>query len=215
MPSFKYFIFALVLTLHASATPIAAPTNGCAAVHVITARASTEAPGEGIIGAVVSTVVATSSQTVSREAIVYPATLTDYLNSESQGVAAMKASLAAKTSACPSTKIVLMGYSQGAHVAGDVLAAKATGTANVVAAVLMGDPGHVIGESFQKGSALFINGLFPRAPGALESFSAKLNSFCDIGDPFCASGLDTLTHLAYVTKYGSAASTFVLGRIGN
>ncbi|KAG6907573.1 hypothetical protein DXG01_008369 [Tephrocybe rancida] len=215
MFSTRYFLFALAFSLRVSATPVAAPASGCAAVHVITARASTEAPGEGIIGAVVDTVVSRSTQTVSREAIVYPATLTDYLNSEGQGVTAMKASLAAKTSACPSTKIVLTGYSQGAHVVGDVLVAKAPGTANVVAAILMGDPGHVSGESFEKGTALFLNGLFPRASGALESVSAKLNSFCDIGDPFCAGGLDTATHLAYVTKYGTAASTFVLGKIGN
>ncbi|KAG6917744.1 hypothetical protein DXG01_001282 [Tephrocybe rancida] len=212
---FKTSLIALsVLAITVVATPIAAPASSCAAVHVITARASTELPGEGIIGDVVDTIVSRSSQTVSREAIVYPATLTSYLISQAQGVTAMKARLAAKASACPSTKIVLTGYSQGAHVAGDVLADNAPGTANVVAAILMGDPGHVRGESFQKGTANLLNGLFPRNSGALESYSAKLNSFCDFGDPFCAGGLDTVTHLAYVTKYGTTASTFVLGRIG-
>ncbi|KAG6838110.1 hypothetical protein H0H87_003965, partial [Tephrocybe sp. NHM501043] len=81
-----------------------------------------------MIGIVVDDIVARSSQTVSREAIDYPASLIDYLNSEAQGVSAMKARLAAKTSSCPSTKIVLTGYSQGAQVTGDVLAAYATGT---------------------------------------------------------------------------------------
>ncbi|KAF8068034.1 cutinase [Lyophyllum atratum] len=217
------------LAVSVVANPIPAPTTGCAAVHVITARASTEAPGEGIIGAVVDRIVSGSTQTVSREAIVYPATLTDYLNSEGQGVTAMKARLADKVSACPNTKIVLTGYSQGAHVTGDVLAAKASGTANgesrnpscfgallmwVVAAILMGDPGHVQGESFQKGTANALNGLFPRPSGALEGFASQLNSFCDIGDPYCAGGFDSAVHHAYVTKYGTAATNFVLGRIG-
>jgi len=108
--------------------PVSAPNTGCAAVHIITARASTERPGEGIIGAVVDDVVSGSTQTVSREAIVYPATLTNYLSSQGKGVTAMKAQLAAKAAACPNTKIVLTGYSQGAHVAGDVLADGAAGT---------------------------------------------------------------------------------------
>ncbi|KAG6829501.1 hypothetical protein H0H87_011234 [Tephrocybe sp. NHM501043] len=188
----------VIFVLSVSATPIAGPATGCSAVHVITARASTEAPGEGIIGTVVSDVVAGSGQTVSREAIAYPATLTDYLESESSGVIAMKSRLAATASSCPDTKIVLMGYSQGAQVSGDVLASNASGSNKVVAAILMGDPGHIRGESFQKGTANQLNGLFPRAPGALNTFASVINSFCDIGDPFCAGGSDLAVHLGSV-----------------
>ncbi|KAF5383067.1 hypothetical protein D9615_004827 [Tricholomella constricta] len=197
MLSSKSLLVALtVLAVSAFANPIPAPATGCADVHVITARGSNEQPGEGIIGAVVDGVVTGSSQTVSREAVVYPATLTNYLNSEAQGVTAMKLRLADKTSSCPNTKIVLTGYSQGAHITGDVLSAGASGTANVVAAILMGDPGHVHGESFQKGTANNLDGLFPRPSGALEGFAAQLNSFCDIGDPFCAGGFSLPVHLA-------------------
>lgn len=169
MLSSKTVLFALTTFLAgAMASPVAAPASGCAAVHIITARASTEAPGEGIIGAVVSNVVTRSTQTVSREAVDYPALLFPYDPSEQAGATAMKSLLAAKTAACPNTKIVLMGYSQGAQVSGDVLQARATGTnkgnrcrlllvsrlirlSSVVAVVLMGDPAHVRGESFQKG----------------------------------------------------------------
>lgn len=125
----KSLLFGLIaLVFSATATPIPGPVTGCSAVHVITARASTEAPGEGVIGTVVTVIVDGSAQTVSREAVAYPATLTNYLVSENEGVIAMRAQLAAQVSACPDTKIVLMGYSQGAQVAGDVLAARATGT---------------------------------------------------------------------------------------
>jgi len=203
------------LAVSVTANPIPAPTTGCAAVHVITARGSTEAPGEGPMSAVVDAIVGNSTQTVSREAVVYPAALFPYGSSEAQGVTDMKNKLAAKTSACPNTKIVLTGYSQGAHVAGDVLAAKAPGTAKVVAAILFGDVGHVAGESFEKGTATAQHGLFPRASGVLEPFSAQLASYCDIGDPYCASGTNEPVHHAYFAKYGSAASTFVLGKIGN
>lgn len=234
----------------AMASPIPAPTTGCAAVHIITARASTERPGEGIIGAVVSDVVSRSKQTVSREAVDYPALLAPYLSSEVAGVTAMKTLLARQSAACPDTKIVLMGYSQGAQVSGDVLQANAPGTDKgentslyfrqrpdivpyaVAAVVLMGDPAHVSGESFQKGRKYAVrvspsiyavclgtgnaqDGRFARPAGTLEPQAAKIVSFCDTGDVFCASGTSTIIHLSYVTKYKTDASNFVLDKIGN
>lgn len=135
----------LAMVVAVSAIP--APTTPCAAVHVITTRASTEAPGmptflyyglrdlantshigEGIIGDVVDRIVAGTSKGVSREATVYPALLSPYATSQAAGVAALKRLLAAKASACPNTQIVLTGYSQGAHVSGDVLADNAPGS---------------------------------------------------------------------------------------
>src|SRR4051812_38492084 len=62
------------------------PASGCAAVNLIVARASTEAPGEGITQSLATQIVNSSAQTVSQEAVVYPATLTNYTSSESQGV---------------------------------------------------------------------------------------------------------------------------------
>jgi hypothetical protein len=118
----SFFVLPLVF-----GTPIPAPGSGCAAVHIITARASTEPPGEGIIGAVADDIVNSSAQPVSREAVDYPATLIPYASSEAAGVQAMNSDLAAQVKLCPSQKIVLLGYSQGAHVAGDVLASNASG----------------------------------------------------------------------------------------
>jgi hypothetical protein len=167
--------FLLALSLSALAAPpsalVTGPSSGCSAIHVITARASTEASGEGIIGAVVSAVVQGSSQTVSRESVNYPATLTNYDSSESLGVTDMSNKLAAQARSCPNTKIVLMGYSQGPQVTGDTMVANGAGVNQgegdspcfihrdakhhfpVAAVILMGDPAHVAGESFQKGTA--------------------------------------------------------------
>ena len=55
------------------------------------------------------------------EAIDYPATLTDYGSSSAAGTAAMTVALNNVAIECPSTKVVLMGYSQGAHVVGDTM----------------------------------------------------------------------------------------------
>lgn len=126
MHSSKTALLALsTFVANALASPI---SSACASVHVITARASTELPGEGIIGAVVNSIVTRSTQVISREAVDYPALLFPYGPSEQAGVVAMKAALARKATACPNTKLVLMGYSQGAQVSGDVLASQAPGT---------------------------------------------------------------------------------------
>lgn len=90
------------------------------AVHMIIARASLEAPGPGIIGQV-ATQVAAQLPGSDSESVVYPATLDNYAQSEAAGVAAMTGLLTAYVGRCPDSKIVMMGYSQGAQVAADVL----------------------------------------------------------------------------------------------
>lgn len=103
---------------------------------MIVARASTEASGEGIIGAV-ATQVQQSVPGSDSEAVDYPATLTNYTSSEASGVAAMQKLIQDYVARCQSSKIALMGYSQvslsgfhrerlsdfwqGAQVVGDVL----------------------------------------------------------------------------------------------
>ena len=95
-------------------------TSCATGVHMIVARGSTEPQGEGVESSVVSAV----SQSISGsdgEGIVYPASLTDYTSSESQGVTAMTNDIKSYTQQCPDTKIALMGFSQGGQVVADVL----------------------------------------------------------------------------------------------
>lgn len=66
-----------------------------------------------VIGALASAIQSSSTQTVSRTAVDYPATLYPYGTSVASGVAAMTADLKAAVAACPTQKIVLLGYSQG------------------------------------------------------------------------------------------------------
>lgn len=103
-----------------AASPIAGRQSECSPIHIITARASTEPPGEGIIGGVADG-IADSNSDVSRAAVDYPAKLMPYDSSSQEGTEALTKQLTEYANDCPDSKVVLLGYSQGAHVIGDVL----------------------------------------------------------------------------------------------
>jgi hypothetical protein len=89
-----------------------------------------------------------------------------YSGSIPVGVTNLMTAIANNTAACPSTKLVLMGYSQGAAVTvdtlcggggADIMAPVTPGLtaqqgSNVVAAVMMGDPRFVPGVSYEAGT---------------------------------------------------------------
>lgn len=134
------------------------------AVHMIVARASLEPPGFGVL-ANISTRVIQELPGSNAEAVVYPATLDGYQNSEGQGVTAMTQLINSYAQACPNSKMVLMGYSQGAQVAADTVcgstisgfaqtkAIPTTITDKVAAIMLMGDPTHAVGQPFDEGTS--------------------------------------------------------------
>lgn len=87
-------------------------TGACTSgIHMIIARASTEAPGTGIIGAVAEMVTKMVPGS-NYEAVDYPATLDNYPTSEAAGVTGMQKLIERYTTRCPSSKYALMGYSQ-------------------------------------------------------------------------------------------------------
>ncbi len=204
-------------------------TSACAAVHIITARASAEAAGEGRTKALIDQIVSTSTQTVTRAAVVYPATLTNYAGSSAAGVTALKTQLTAQVQSCPTQKIVLAGYSQGAHVILDVLGGGGGSTlgaltdpidasiaSHVVVAVSFGDPRHVINQSFDQGTSQH-NGMFPRTDAQLQvlgGYAARIQAYCDTDDKYCDSGTSISIHTSYLSRYQDAAAAFVLGKIG-
>jgi acetylxylan esterase len=206
-----------------------ASSSGCAAVSIITARASTEAAGEGITGALVTQVVNASAQTVSRASVSYPATLNNYANSSLQGINAAKTQITNLVNSCPNTKIVLMGYSQGAHVMLDVLGGGQGGSlgtataplaaniaSHVTAVATFGDPRHVPNQAFNLGTATR-NGRFPRSQtqlNVLAGFASRIAAWCDANDTFCDSGNSVNVHTSYLNRYQNAAANFVLGKIG-
>lgn len=88
-----------------------AATACAVGVHMIVARGSQEAPGEGMIGAI-ATKVQQYIPGSDSEAVDYPATISNYSRSEASGVAAMHNMIHSYVERCPSSKIALLGYSQ-------------------------------------------------------------------------------------------------------
>src|ERR1700759_5220700 len=79
----------------------------CAPAHIIVARASGEAKGEGMLRSVVSR-IKENIKGADSEAIDYPAALAPYGPSESKGVKAANEQLAAYVKRCPESKVVLI-----------------------------------------------------------------------------------------------------------
>jgi acetylxylan esterase len=116
-PSLVFASPAILSNLQAAFNQTAAE---CAPVHLIIGRGSGEAAGEGATGRLSRSIKAAIPGATS-EAVDYPAKLSPYPQSESAGTEAVRTQLTAYTQKCPKTKMVLMGYSQGADIVGSAL----------------------------------------------------------------------------------------------
>ncbi|KAG4443302.1 hypothetical protein IFR05_001246 [Cadophora sp. M221] len=218
---------ALQLQIHQTNSTNSTNSTACATgVHIIVARASTEKPGEGIIGAV-ATQVQQAVPGSDSEAVDYPATLANYTRSEGLGVSGMTKLIESYAARCPSSNMALMGYSQGAQVIGDVMCGtseanfnstpplSAALSKNIIAIIQMGDPTHIPNLPQDVGNSTKA-GIFPRpnttACAAMEPIT---KSFCTADDRFCDSGNSIPVHLSYVREFGTQAKDFVVQRAMN
>lgn len=116
-------IVALVGPVHGASIPTAPNVearNSCSnitctpavgAAHIVVSRASTEAPGTGVLGSVAEAIVAArpGSDIATNP---YPALLDPYLESETAGVGNLTEIVLEYQACCPDSKMVLLGYSQ-------------------------------------------------------------------------------------------------------
>jgi cutinase len=185
--------------------PANAADDSCPAVEVVFARGTNEAPGVGLTGQ--SFVDALNARlpgkTVDVYGVSYPASLN--FGQAADGIVDASNKIQAIAASCPSTKIILGGYSQGAAVAGYTttdtvpagfdLPAGVTGpmppavASHVSAVVLFGTP-----------DAWFMNLVAHSAPPITigQPYAAKTIQLCATGDPVCfPGGLDRSAHSSY------------------
>jgi hypothetical protein len=179
----------------------------CSAVTVIAARGTGEPSGTGfLLGRVARQVDANVSVRLTIVGLNYPATA-NFAVSSRQGIAELRRLIAAeRAGAC----LVLLGYSQGAIVVGDALAALgSTDAAKVRAVAMFGDPRFNSAEPYNVGSfASNSRGVNRRPTGQLAAFRSRIQNYCNGGDTVCqGSGAQgSGSHLDYNAFVGAAAS---------
>ena len=123
-------------------------------------------------------------------------------------------------SVCPNERLVLEGYSQGAHVVGDVLSKKVGGLtakelSHIKAVVLIADPRFNSQEPFVRGYSNYRTGrngvLGARSPGDLSSVAGKIRGWCRKDDLVCQGPGTTGNHAQakYWADYGNAIVDYI------
>ncbi|KAL5344031.1 cutinase [Aspergillus crustosus] len=229
-----WFSLVLLPLGYALATPVEIEQRqSCPQIHVFGARETTASPGYGSSGTVVNAILNAYPGSTA-EAINYPACGgqsscggASYSASVSAGIDAVASAVNGFNSRCPTTELVLVGYSQGGEIfdaalcGGGVPNQGITNTAvrlsasavNMVrAAIFMGDPLFRAGLPYNVGSCA-AGGFDARPAGFTCPSAAKVQSYCDAPDPYCCNGGDAGTHNGYGSVYGGAALQFVRGKL--
>ncbi len=180
----------------------AARAAACTDIDVVVARGTDEpgwlglAVGDPLFGMLREVL----PMNVSAYRVNYPANLLD-ANSVGDGSQDLVGHITGLASACPGTRFIVVGYSQGAvvvHTAfGTVLTGAMPGAtqlppefADRIAVVLLfGDPLRLIGQDFLP-----------------DPYQARLGSWCQIADPVCEPGGNIpAAHVTYAAHVAEAA----------
>ena len=187
--------------------PPAASADPCADVEVVFARGTNEPPGPGFIGQAFADSLGAQlpGRSLAVYAVNYPAS-NDYVASSAAGSDDASAHVENLVAACPNTKIVLGGYSQGAAVTELSTAAMPPRVADHVAAVaLFGRPSSAYSDSLVGGLPL---------PTIAAPYASKTIDLCLPDDPVCSTGANMMAHVSYVPSgMADQAATFAADRI--
>lgn len=194
---------------------VPAPTAAaipCSDVEVVFARGTSEPPGVGRVGQALANALQARlpGRTVSTYGVSYPATY-DFL-AATDGANDATARITTLAQQCPSTRVVLGGYSQGAAVVdmlgglpplgdrvGLVGSALPTGSVgNVAAVAVFGNPSAKFGRPINTSPVVGGRGI----------------DLCSDGDPICSNGRNPFAHTNYETSvHIETAADFAAGLI--
>jgi cutinase len=207
---------AIVSTLVCAAVPLAvAPSaaDPCPDIEVVFARGTNDAPGLGNPGQAFADALRSQvgGRTLTTYAVNYPANY-DFL-AAADGASDAANRISQMAVACPSTRIVLGGYSQGAAVVdmlagipplgnkiGEVGSAPPLASSlvpNVAAVAVFGNPATKFGN-----------------PITSSVFGGRSIDLCKDGDPICSRGRNPFAHSDYVSSgLTNQAANYVAGII--
>jgi cutinase len=185
----------------------AASADPCPNVEVVFARGTNEAPGLGFVGQVFvdSLRAQLPGRAVASYAVNYPAS-DNYLSSASEGSADARTHIQSIVASCPTTSIVVGGYSQGASVTELSTSALPPAVGDRIAAVaLFGSPSSEFSSMLAGGAPL---------PTVSPGFRTKTIDLCIPGDPICSAGADMMAHVSYVPAgLANQAATFAASKV--
>jgi cutinase len=187
----------LLQARHASAGP-------CPDVEVVFARGTNE-PGVGGVGQafIDSLRSQVGGRSVGVYAVNYPAT-DAFVSSSAAGAGDARAHVQATAANCPTTRMVLGGYSQGAGVIDMATNDLAQVSDHVAAVAVFGNPQSAFARSLGRGQLPTISPLY--AP--------KTINLCVPDDPICSEGRNGRAHVLYVQSgMTNQAAAFAAGRL--
>jgi cutinase-like protein len=182
-----------VAAMSCIAMPTAAAADKCPSIEVVFARGTDEPPGIGKVGqALVDSLrPMVKGKTIRTYAVDYPASW-DFL-AVADGAKDAIDHVQATVAKCPSTKIVLGGYSQGAAVI-DGITAPAIGGVAITAQMPASAADHVAAVAvFGNPSARLGQPLTILSP----VYGARTADLCNTNDPICSQGKDFNSHVRY------------------
>lgn len=185
----------------------AATASPCTDAEVVFARGTHEPDGLGEVGQAFVDALGPrlGGRSLGVYAVDYPAE-EDYYNSAVSGGENARAHILGVVGGCPTTKIVLGGYSQGAAVATGLTSALRPDVADrIVAVALFAAPTSGLSAMLAGGADL---------PELNPVFAGRTIDLCIEGDPICSSGLDLSAHTGYVAAgMTDQAADFAAARI--
>ncbi|KAF2623482.1 carbohydrate esterase family 5 protein [Macroventuria anomochaeta] len=220
---------------------LAYQSDDCKPYHVFIARGSDE-PYPGRLGNITSEICKQiGDNDCSFENIEYPAKSTawgkdEWCKSAGKGAANGQAQLKAYAEKCSESKLILLGFSQGAAVTQDIMGGgggqvfECTQDTNpaldwstspgsrVIAAVTFGAVVRSKDQNFTVGEGVKYDGQRARTPEqleALQKYSSVLLDYCHYGDPMCAVGsepADVYAHLDYFLEHNQDVSKWIAGK---
>jgi cutinase len=185
----------------------------CPDVEVVFARGTAEPTGVGRVGQAVTNALTAqlAPRTVSSYAVNYPADY-DFLTT-ADGATDATNHISSMALSCPSTKIVLGGYSQGAAVV-DMLAGVPP-LGNKIGSVGSAPPLSPVAAITVAAVTVFGNPAtkFGQPLSSVGQFAGRAIDLCKDGDPICSDGRNPLAHRGYEDAMARQAASFAAGRI--